>query len=92
MSFSKSHVRGISTFKATPMGPESLIDRRSAFALARLLGTISPNVSTTKVITTVASGTPQAAPRRTVNIHALKVEAVMFTTLFPINMVDMSLS
>ena len=63
----------------------------SALSLARALGEISPKISTTTVMTAVETLTPASASHR-VNTTVASEEEAMLTILFPIRIVEISLS
>ena len=65
--------------------------KRSGASLAILLGEISPKSSTRAVITTVDIVTP-FLPKYEVKITVDNEAEAIFTTLFPIRMVESSLS
>ena len=60
--------------------------------MARVFGVISPNVRTTRVMTTVDAMEPVASPRSTANTRVDSVVAAMFTRLFPMRIVVRNLS
>ena len=72
------------------MGAENMA-KPSACSLARLLGEISPKISTTSVSTTVEMVGPYAA-YSLVKSTVPTVDAVMFTMLLPMRMVEISRS
>ena len=63
----------------------------SAFCLARLLGEISPKISTTTVMTTVERVTPASPTNRTNSTVAMDAAAIL-TMLLPMRMVESSTS
>ena len=82
---------GVITQISTRMtGVESMANF-SGFSLARLLGEISPKISTTTVITMVDTVAPMSgsSPK---NSRVEMEEAARFTTLLPTSMVDSSRS
>ena len=65
----------------------------SGQSLARLLGEISPKIRMVRVNTTVETVAPRLGSfNRSTKIRVAMVDAAMLTTLFPIKMVEISLS
>ena len=72
--------------------PATRMAMASACSLARLLGRISPKISTSRVITTVETVGPHCWPTMATAITVPSEELAMFTILLPIRMVEMVLS
>jgi hypothetical protein len=82
---------GISTYiKTLRIGVEN-IAKVSGVSFARLLGVISPKIKTRTVVAIVASVTPES-PKYFVKITVAIDAEAMFTILFPINMLESTLS
>ena len=72
------------------MGAEKR-EKLSGASLARLLGEISPKISTTMVMTAVDRDTP-ASPKYCTKITVAKLAEAMFTMLLPMRMVESRVS
>ena len=66
--------------------------KASGDSLARLLGEISPKMSTTTVSTMVDTAGPLAWPMSLMNSRVDRVAATLLTMLLPMRMVESSLS
>ena len=87
----KIQIKGVMTNINTRKGAAIAFAKDSAFSLARLLGSISPKISTKTVITSVATPT-LPLPRYLVKSTVARAEESIFTTLFPISMAVSALS
>ena len=79
------------TMKTRRTGAE-VIENFSADSLARLLGVISPKISTTIVTTIVDIVAPISWPKASTKIRVARAVRVIFTMLLPMRMVESSLS
>ena len=83
---------GVSTaMNSRSRGAENMANA-SGDSLARLLGEISPKMSTTTVSTMVDTAGPSAWPMSLMNSRVDRVAATLLTMLLPMRMVESSLS
>ena len=78
---------GVNRKTSTLSRPEQSMAYFSGASLATLFGITSPKIRITMVVKTVASASPDG-PKAAVETAAARDAVAMFTTLFPIRMVD----
>ena len=84
--------RGVSTTKKSFSRGREATAQDSGDSLAKLLGVTSPKIRMTTVSTAAEMAGPRSAPASLMNSTAPMVVAALLTMLFPIRMVDRSLS
>ena len=92
LSLTKNHTTGENSVRRNAMTPATCKAKASGLSLAKLLGRISPKISTSSVMPKVAMAGPLVGPHRAVAATVASEALAMFTMLLPIRMVEMVLS